>query len=211
MKNILIIWIFTLLPCFATNTNIDYAAIPAEHAEEDAPNMILSAETNFLKSGVWINNSNHVLVVQNGQMVSQATLAMLNMSTNLSHFWWFWPSTELQYQIKLVDDDGHIVPKTSYGNKFGRPPKRNPDNVWVIDAQKYGLHIAGVLPKGDTLHEFSVYDPVQFLPKCFEMEKPGNYKLTLIHDIYVAERRTNGVFLKQITFSPVTVNVRVEK
>jgi hypothetical protein len=89
---------------------------------------------------------------------------------------------------------------------------RNPDNMPALNIQKkYGLDIFGVLPKGDTLHDFSDYDPVKFLPKCFEMEKPGNYKLTLIHHIYVTERRTNGVFLKPITFSPVTIDVRVEE
>jgi hypothetical protein len=106
MKNILIIWILAAISCFATETNIDYAALPEEIANEDMFGMVLSAETNSLKSGVWINNTNHVIVIQNGQVIGRVNLAMLNTSTNQVSFWWFWPSTDLQYEIKLVDDEG---------------------------------------------------------------------------------------------------------
>jgi hypothetical protein len=209
MKNIFILWILTTLSCFAADTNIDYAALPGEIANEDMFGMVLSAETNSLKGGIWINDTNHTIVIRSGEVVGRAAVAMLNMSTNQIYFWEHWPR-DLDYQIKLLDNKGNEVPKTAYGQRFGRPPRRNPDNM-PADTYKYGLHNWAVLPKGDILDESSDYNPVKSLPKCFEIEKPGNYKLTLIHRIYVTERRTNDVFLKPITFSPVTVDVRVEK
>lgn len=207
MKIKFLICMLAALSCFAADTNIDYAAIAAE---EDAPNMILSEETYSLRSGVWINNSNHVIVIQNGKTVSQASAAMLNMSTNGVTFWWFWPSTDLQYEIKMLDDQGRIVPKTSYGKRFGRTPSKNPDGKPALDTQRFGLHISGLLPKGDIFCGGSNFDPVKDIPKCFKLGKPGNYKFTLIHRIYIVESRTNGSFLKRVTFSPVTVDVRVE-
>ena len=207
MKIIFLICMLAALSCFAASTNIDYAAIAAE---EDAPNMILSEETNSLRSGVWINNSNHVIVVQNGKMISQASLAMLNTSTNQVTFWSFWPSTDLQYEIKLVDGEGNIVPKTSYGERFGRIPSKNPDNLPASNMQKLGLQLGGVLPKGEIFCGGSKFDPVRDISKCFDLEKSGNYKFTLIHHIYVVEPRTNGYFLKRVTFSPVLVDVKIE-
>ena len=211
MKNIFILWIFTSLSCFAADTNVDYAANAAMVAKEDALSMVLSEETNSMKSGVWINNSNHVITVQNGRMVSEAHLAMLNTSTNKASFWMFWPSTDLGYAINLVDGDGNIVTKTSFGKRFGRTPSKSPDNLPASNMQNLGLQIGGISPKGEISCGGSQFDPVRDISKCFEMEKPGDYKLTLIHKIYVTESRTNGVFLKPVTFSPVTVDVRVEK
>ena len=75
--------------------------------------------------------------------------------------------------------------------------------------QKLGLQREGVLPKGEILCGGSKFDPVRDISKCFGLGKPGNYKFTLIHHIYVTEHHTNGYFLKPITFSPVTVNVKV--
>jgi hypothetical protein len=221
MKNVFILWILISLSCLAADTNINYADLPRQIANEDMFGMVLSAETNSLKSGVWINDTNHIIVIRNGEVTgepsSQATVAMLNMSTNKISFWYFWPSTDLQFQIKLVDDKGNEVPKTAYGKRFGRSPKRNPDNASVTDGRRFGLNNMSIFPLGDYLvgpgsyiDGPSDYNPVRSLPKCFEIEKPGNYKFTLIRHIYVTEQRTNGLFLKPITFSPVTVDVRVE-
>lgn len=229
MKSTFIFWILTSLSCLASDTNIiNYADLPREIANEDMPGMVLSAETNSLKSGVWMDDTNHILVVRNGEVIDKrATVAMLNTSTNKISFWYFWPSTELQFQIKLVDAKGNEVPKTSYGKRFGRPPKQNPDGININpnninpnwnDPRKFGLNSMSILPLGDYLvgpgsylDGPSDYNPVRSLPKCFAIEKPGNYKFTLIRRIYVTEQRTNGLFLKPITFSPVTVDVRVEK
>jgi hypothetical protein len=226
MKNILVIWLLTSFSCLATDTNINYADLPREEANEDMFGMVLSAETNSLKSGVWINDTNHIIVIRNGEVTgeqsSKPTVAMLNTSTNKISFWYFWPSTDLQFQIKLVDDKGNEVPKTAFGKRFGRPPKQNPDGIRIIpyakDPRKFGLDNMSILPLGDYLvgpgsylDGPSDYNPVRSLPKCFEIEKPGNYKFTLIRRIYVDEQRTNGLFLKSITFSPVTVDVHVEK
>jgi hypothetical protein len=223
MKIPLLIFILASWSCNAADTNIDYADLPREIANEDMVGMVLSAETNSLKSGIWINDTNHTIVVRNGEVTgersSQATVAMLNMSTNEVHFWYFWPSSYLEYQIRLVDDKGNEVPKTAYGKRFGRPPKQNPDgininpnnmNPYWNDPRKYGLFNWAIMPQGDILEGPSDFNPVSSLPKCFEIEKPGNYKFTLIRHIYVTEQRTNGLFLKPITFSPVTVDVRVE-
>ena len=68
-----------------------------------------------------------------------------------------------------------------------------------------------ILPQGDFLEETMRYNPIRSLSKCFEIKEPGNYKLTLTRHIYITEQRTNGLFLKAITFSPVTVDVRVDK
>src|ERR1035438_10092150 len=129
MKNILVIWLLTSFSCLATDTNINYADLPREEANEDMFGMVLSAETNSLKSGVWINDTNHIIVIRNGEVTgeqsSKPTVAMLNTSTNKISFWYFWPSTDLQFQIKLVDDKGNEVPKTAFGKRFGRPPKQN--------------------------------------------------------------------------------------
>lgn len=217
----LIVLILSSFSCLATNTNIDYADIPRQIANEDMFGMVLSAETNFLKSGVWINDANHILVVRNGEIVDRrATVAMLNTSTNKISFWLFWPSTDLQFQIKLVDDKGNEIPKTAYGKLFGRPPKQNPNgininpnniNPYWNDPHKYGLNSMTILPQADFLDETMRYNPIRSLPKCFEIEKPGNYKFTLIRHVYITEQRTNGQFLRQITFSPVTVDLLVEK
>jgi hypothetical protein len=216
MKNIFILWILTSLLCLAADTNINYATLDKEIADENMPGMVLSAETNFLKSGVWISGTNPVLIIRNGEMVDQhATVVTLNTSTNKIYFWYFWPSTDLQFQIKLVDDKGNEVTKTAYGEVFGRPPKQNPDGIRIIpyakDPRRYGLNNMSILPQGDFLEETMRYNPIRSLPKCFEIENPGNYKLTLTRRIYVDEQRTSGLFLKPITFSPVTVDVRVEK
>lgn len=157
-----------------------------------------------------------------GDQSSKPTVAMLNTSTNKISFWYFWPSTDLQFQIKLVDDNGNEVPKTAFGKRFGRPPNQNPDGIRIIpyakDPRRYGLDNMSILPLGDYLVGPGSYldgpsddNPVRSLPKCFEIKKPGNYKFTLTRHIYVTEQRTNGFFLKSITFLPVTVNVRVEK
>lgn len=50
MKNILVIWLLTSFSCLATDTNINYADLPKEEANEDMFGMVLSAETNFLKA-----------------------------------------------------------------------------------------------------------------------------------------------------------------
>ena len=212
MKNILFVWIVTSLSCLAADTNINYADLPREIANEYMFGMVLSGETNSLKSGVWMDNASHVIVVRNGEVVGRAAPVMLNMSTNKIHFWYFWPSTDLNYQIKLIDDRGNEVSKTAYGERFGRPPKQNIDNLDVLgahDPRSYGLDNTAIMPQGDILDEFD-YNPVKSLPKCFEIEKAGNYKFTLIHKVYVTEQRTNGLFLKPITFSPVTVDVVVQ-
>jgi hypothetical protein len=224
MKNIFLVWILISFSGLAADTNINYADLPKEIANEDMIGMVLSAETNFLKSGVWINDTNHIIVIRNGEVTgeqsSQATTAILNMSTNEIHFWYFWPSTDLQFQIKLVDDKGHEVPKTPYGKRFGRSPKENPDGININpnninqhwnDPRKYGLRNWAIMPQGDILDGSSDYNPIRSLPKCFEITEPGNYKLTLIRHIYVTEQRTNGLFLKPVTFSPVNVDVYVEK
>lgn len=215
MKNLFILWILTLFSCLAEDTNIDYADLPRQIANENMPGMVLSEETNSLKSGVFINSTNHVLVIRNGEVVDErATIVTLNTSTNQIHFWYFWPSTDLQFQIKLVDDKGNEVPKTDYGKRFGSPPKQNPDGIRIIpyakDPRKYGLDNMSIPPQGDFLEETMRYNPIRSLPKCFEIKKPGNYKFGLTRQIYIAEQRTNGLFLKPITFSPVTVDVRVE-
>lgn len=218
MKNIFILLILTSLSSLAASTNVDYAALPGIIANEDMFGMVLSAETNSLKSGVWIDNTNHTIVIQNGEVVGRVAASMLNMSTNKINFWEHWPR-DLDYKIKLIDSKGNEVQKTAYGKKFGRPPKQNPDgininpnniNPYWHDPRTYGLRGWAVLPRGDILNESSDHNPVKSLPKCFEIRKPGNYKFTLIHHIYVTEQRTNGLFLKPITFSPVTVDVRVE-
>ncbi len=221
MKNIFILWILISLSGLAADTNINYADLPREIANEDMYGMVLSAETNYLKSGVWMDNTNHILAVRNGEIVDQhATVAMLNISTNKISFWYFWPSTDLQFDIKLVDNKGDEVRKTTYGKGFGRSPKQNPDgininpnniNPYWHDPRKYGLNNISILPQGDILEETFAYNPIRSLPKCFEIKEPGNYKLTLIRHIYITEQRTNGIFLKPITFSPVTVDVLVEK
>lgn len=206
-------WLATF-SSFAAGTNVDYSSLAAHAAEEDAPAMVLSEETNGLKSGVWINNSNHLIVIQDGKMIGEASLALVNMSTNDVFFWFFWPSSESGYEIKLVDDRGHIVPKTAYGKRFGRPPSKNPDNLHVENPgmpQRLGLSPSGLSAKGEQFYGGPTFDPVRDIPKCFEIDKLGNYKFIIINHIYVAESRTNGSFLKRITFSPVTVNVRVEK
>ncbi|MGA2280401.1 MAG: hypothetical protein ABSG80_08880 [Verrucomicrobiota bacterium] len=206
MKIIFLFCILAALSCFAADTNTDYAAIAAQ---EDAPNMILSEETNSIRSGVWINNSNHVIVIQNGKMVSEARLAMLNTSTNNVFFWSFWPSTDLQYEIKMLDDQERVIPKTSYGKQFGRIPSKNPDNLPALNMQKLGLHIGGIFPKGEVFCDGSKFDPLKDIPKCFELKKTGNYRLILAHHIYVVESRADGYFLKRVTFSPVSVDVKV--
>jgi hypothetical protein len=212
MKNIIFFWILISLSCMAADTNIDYSNLSRQIANEDMVGMVLSAETNSLKSGVWMDDTNHILVVRNGEMVDQrATVVTLNMSTNKIWFWYFWPSTDLQFQIKLVDDKCNEVPKTAYGKRFGRPLKHNLDNTSVTDGRRSGLDNMSILPQGDFMEETMRYNPIRSLPQCFQIEKPGNYKFTLIRHIYVTEQSTNGFFLKPITFSPVTVDVRVEK
>ena len=87
MKYICIIWILTSLSCLAASTNMDDAALTVEIANEDMFGMVLSAETNSLKSGIWMDDTNHILVVQNGEMVDQhATVVTLNTSTNKISF-----------------------------------------------------------------------------------------------------------------------------
>ena len=214
MKEIFTIFILAALSCFATNTNIDYAALPKATANEDMYGMVLSNETNFLKSGVWINDTNHTIIVRNGEVADKrATVAMLNMSTNEIHFWYFWPSTDLQFDIKLVDDKGNEVQKTAYGQRFGHISMRDPDNLDVLGAhgpRTYGLRNWAIMPQGELLEESFDYNPVRSLPRCFKTEKPGNFQFTLIRHIYMSELITNHYVLKPVTFSPVVVNVRVE-
>jgi hypothetical protein len=195
--------------------------IPSEEeiTKDDLPALLLSEETNFLKSGFYIGGvpglmfTNLFILIRNGGVVnSTVCLAMLNTSTNKVNYWTPWPkNVESQFEIELLDGQGKPVSKTLLGKKFGQSSPQIPKETPDYKAQRHGLSGEFLPPKGDTLYSMVEFDPKKDIPRCFEIKKPGNYKLILIHHIYVAERRTNGVFLKPITFSPVTVDVRVEK
>ena len=137
---------------------------------------------------------------------------MFNTSTNRVSYWTPWPkNVESQFEINMLNDQGKPVLKTSFGKVFGQSPPQIPTDTTEYKAKRRGLLWSYILPKGDALYSLATFDPKRDIPRCFELEKPGNYKFTLIHHIYVEEIRTNGVFLRPITFSPVTVDVRVEK
>lgn len=208
MKIAPFLFFFTAFLICEANTTPAYATTAGE---EDAPNMVLSNETNSLRSGVWVNNSDHVIIVKGGNVIGEASLIIFNTSSNGIDFWEFL-NLNSAYQINLTDEKGNIVPKTSYGESFGHSPKKNPKGAWVIEAQsKYGLHAGKILPEDDFFVTGIGYDPIKGISKCFELKKPGNYKLTLIHKIFLGEFRTNRFVLKPVVFSPVTINVRVEK
>jgi hypothetical protein len=208
MRIMFSIWLFATFSCVAVETNINYAAIAAG---EDAPGLVLSNETNSLKSGLWINNPNHVIIVQNDKVVSEASLAMFNMSSNDVHFWSFCTPFELGYEIKMVDVHGRVVPKTTYGEMFGRISSQNPDGVEVLYRGRLGICENMLLGNGDKLYSGAINDPVKDIPKCFVLDKAGQYQFTLIHHVYVTEPRNNDYVFKRVTFSPVTVGVIVEK
>ena len=49
---------------YTLDTNIDYAALPKEIAEEDMFGMVLGAETNSLKSGMWELNPARYFIIE---------------------------------------------------------------------------------------------------------------------------------------------------
>jgi hypothetical protein len=200
---------------FDTNTPMP---TPEEIANDDIPDLLLSQETNSLRSGFRIGGvpdmvfTNLYILIRNSSLVNEVSFAMLNTSTNEVNYWTPWPkNVESQFEIELLDSQRKPISKTIFGEKFGQLSPQVPKDTPVYKAQRFGLSRSFLPPKGDDIYGLTIFDPRKDIPRCFEIKKPGNYKLTLIHHIYVADVRTNGVFLKPITFSPVTVDVRVEK
>lgn len=194
-------------------------------AEDTADMMVLGRPTNSISCGIIfysyktlssLTNKNKIILVQNNQMVSDADVVIVNNSTNTFRFWQFWPPTELACQIALTDEHGKAVPKTALGARYGRSPTASPDNQPTIHAGKLGLIGGFISPGYFSSWGGQEYNPIKNLPQCFKLEKPGNYKFTLINRIYVREHLgTNNNWqsyvLKPLTFPPVTVGVRVEK
>jgi hypothetical protein len=200
---------------FNTNTPMP---TPAEIAKVDLLSLRLSAETNSLRSGIYIGNppntgiTNFTILIRGGRILNEVSLAMLNTSTNEIFYYYFWyKKPETTFEINMTDDQGKLLPKTSFGERYCQPPPIIPENTLALEAKRYGLATGHIGIKGDALYSFADSDPLKYIPECFALRKPGNYKYTLVHHIYVAEARKNGSFLKPITFSPVTVDVRVEK
>lgn len=201
---------------FDNNTPIP---TPEEITKDDLPGLVLSEETNSLKSGFYIGGAtgliftNLFVLVRNGMIVNDTVcLVMLNMSTNKVRYWTPWPkNVESQFEMEMLDGQGKPIAKTSFGKKFGQFPPQIPIDTPDYKAQRRGLGGSFLPSKGDTLYSTVEFDPKKDIPRCFELKDPGNYKFILIHHIYVTGNHTNGVFLKPITFSPVTVDVRVEK
>ena len=88
-RSILFILLLIGRLCKAADTNgaLSYEALVAQ---TDAPFLVLSEETNSLKAGLYINNTNHVIQIKNGEVVNEVDLAMLNTSTNTAYYFYSW-------------------------------------------------------------------------------------------------------------------------
>jgi hypothetical protein len=179
-----------------------------------------SAETNSLRLGIICPNRT-IAIRLSGAVITDADFALLNESTNSITFF---PARELEqrFELSLVDRNGIAVPKTSKGKAMGKPldePPNKPQakapdrpqwdsHEWLGRDYRIRTHIPPRSEWSYSLRGF--FDLGRSISKMFEIEKPGEYKLTMAERMYVVKQGDSKTLLP-VTFPPITLNVKVEK
>lgn len=214
MKNCLLFWILSAFSCVAGDTD-DFSATVLKEvaiaAEEDAPCLVLSGRLNGLQSGLWIDNTNHLISIANGKVLTNVAFALYNCTSNKISYWTPWPAHETsQYEINVIDPAGKELKKTFDGRAFQEKFPAVPAQTSVLDARSYGLRRSAMLPKSDLLFSLTTINADALLEKSFHWDRTGVYKLHMVHRVFFSYAYQGGVYLKQVSFPEIEVDVSVQ-
>lgn len=166
----------------------------------------LGSETNVYESqpGIWGSPTNGIqagLQLPDGAFGKlYVAVVVMNSGTNLSQVMVF-PSAEEGVNLHLEDTVGNRIPRTPYGDSFG---KALSDRASIYDQRRpgkaYGRAFARLHPG----------EPIEIrgfnIKKCFKISQPGEYKLTVEASIYVPSDKGR---LKPLTLPPVSRKMQV--